>query len=189
MCFLLFAIFARFHLEKSEMNKEKKLVGGIIGRTGRGAYGHKLDLGFYRSESIKIGAVADENSSGLREAMNRLNCQNGYSDWRKMIFEESLDFVVVAPRFVDCHEEMVITCLEADLHVYCEKPLAQDLAQADRMVAAAAARGLVLGNALPWRIEPRLNQVRKIIRDGNIGAIKHVSAECKCDKRGGVKTF
>jgi predicted dehydrogenase len=97
--------------------------------------------------------------------------------------------VVVAPRHVTRHEEFVAAAVGAGAHVYCEKPLARTLEEADRMVAAADAAGVKLACALPWRNETRAGVVAELMRKPAFGELRDMSAVCKCDTRGGGEDF
>ena len=53
-----------------------------------------------------------------------------------MLEKERPQIVSVAPRWLDCHRDMVLACAEHGCHVFLEKPMCQDLEQADEMIAA-----------------------------------------------------
>lgn len=60
-----------------------------------------------------------------------------------MLREERLDLVGVAPRWVDGHHDMVIACAEAGVKgIFCEKPFAATLAEADAMLKACERQGV-----------------------------------------------
>lgn len=69
------------------------------------------------------------------------------------------------------HEEWVMRALEAGKHVICEKPLAITLASAQRMVAAAESRSLLLYENLMYLHHPQHAMVKSIIASGRIGKI------------------
>jgi predicted dehydrogenase len=161
----------------------------VIGRTGAGDYGHQLDRAFTDDERARIVAVADPDDAGRELCRARVGAGTGYADYRAMLAAEHPDIVVVAPRQLDCHEEMVRTAVGAGAHVYCEKPIAQSLEQADRMVAAARERGVHFGIALPAVHESRFQLVRRQLADGLIGDLVQLRALCKWDHRGGGDDF
>lgn len=163
----------------------QRLAVGIIGDTRRGGYGHQLHLGFAACADVAVLAIADEDADGLAATADLLGVQARYPVYTDLLARTDLDAVLVAPRDVRRHEEYVLAALDRGLHVYCEKPLAQDLAQADRMVSAASARGLVLANALPGGHEPRFVDVLDRVRRGDIGDVVAVHGLCKWDHRGG----
>ncbi|MFC4225021.1 Gfo/Idh/MocA family protein [Lysinibacter cavernae] len=67
------------------------------------------------------------------------------------------------------HEEVVVAAASAGLHVLCEKPIAVDLAAADRMIAAADTAGVTFGVLFQRRFWPAAQRIRAAIDDGRIG--------------------
>ena len=57
----------------------------VIGRTGKGAYGHGLDVVWKTIDNIEIVAVADENEAGRKAAQTRLGAKNAYADYKQML--------------------------------------------------------------------------------------------------------
>ncbi|MFC9699259.1 Gfo/Idh/MocA family protein [Streptomyces sp. NPDC056943] len=82
----------------------------------------------------------------------------------------------------DTHEPLLAAALEAGKHVLLEKPLAQDLATARRMVSAAEAFALTTGVLFPTRTDPRFVRAREAIGAGAIGTPLGVSAHYLVDK-------
>ena len=78
------------------------------------------------------------------------------------------------------HAEIAIAALEAGKHVLCEKPLANTVAEAEAMVAAAerarptGVRSMVGFN---YRRVPAMALARELVADGRIGQIRHVRAQ------------
>lgn len=58
---------------------------GVIGRTGRGNYGHGLDVVWNDIEQAQVVAVADENPQGRADTAKKLNAPRTYADYRKML--------------------------------------------------------------------------------------------------------
>jgi predicted dehydrogenase len=78
--------------------------------------------------------------------------------------------IVVAPH--PFHADLALDCLEAGLHVLVEKPIADQVAQADRMRTEAERRGRILAVALQHRARPDVQAARRLIRSGAIGEIQ-----------------
>src|SRR5437762_3078144 len=108
----------------------------VIGRTGKGNYGHGLDTVRVKCDRAEVGAVADENEAGRAAAAKRIGARAAYADYREMLAKEKPQLVSVADRWPDCHRDMVIACAEAGASMFLEKPASQTLQQADEMVAA-----------------------------------------------------
>ena len=158
---------------------------GVIGASGKGDYGHGIDVTFAGLERAKIVAVADEQPAGLQKAAERLGVDRRYADFRKMLENEKLDIVCVGPRWLDDRVAMVSAAADAGAHVYCEKPFASDLVMADAMSAACRRRHVKLAMAHQWRAMPPVQQAIRHVREGKYGKLLRVIARPKDDSRGG----
>ena len=165
--------------------KGPKYRAAVIGRTGRGNYGHGLDVVWNDIEQVDVVAVADEDEKGRAAAAKQLNVSKAYSDYHEMLEKERPDIVSVAPRWLDCHRDMVLGCAEHGCHVFLEKPMCQSLEQADEMIASLEKRKLKLAIAHQTRYSPALEHVKKIIAEGSLGDIFELRGRGKEDRRGG----
>ena len=165
--------------------KGSKYRVAVIGRTGQGNYGHGLDVVWNDIDQVQVVAVADQDPKGRAAAANRLKAPRAYADYRRMLEKERPQIVSVAPRWLDCHHDMVLACAEFGCHVFLEKPMCQTLEQADEMVAALEKRNLKLAIAHQTRYSPTLQHVQKIIADGKLGDILELRGRGKEDRRGG----
>ncbi len=156
-----------------------------IGHTGRGDYGHGLHLAYRGLDGVEFVAVADPHEGGRRRAQEQTGAPRAYADWRAMLAAEEPHVVSVCPRWTDAHLDMVLGCLAAGAHVYCEKPMTWNLADGDRIVAAAAAAGRCVAVAHQGVYLPRVQRLRQALNDGLIGTITAVYAHGKQDSRGG----
>ena len=156
-----------------------------IGRTGAGNYGHGLHQPFVDLDNIAFVAIADPDEEGRREQMEATGVQKGYTDFREMLEKEKPDLVTVGPRWTDCHLEMVLACIDAGAHVYCEKPMTWNLEEGDQIVAAAAAAGRKVAVAHQGVYLPVVQGVKAMIADGRLGKLRALYAHGKQDRRGG----
>lgn len=158
----------------------------VIGRTGRGDYGHGMDVALLNQPKLNVVAVADENEKGRAAAAKRLSVEHAYADYREMLDREKPQFVAVGPRWLDCHKDMIEACAERGVRgILCEKPLAPDAAACDAIVRACDQAHVKLAIAFQTRYSPRLKQVRDAIADGAIGEVLEVRGRGKEDRRGG----
>lgn len=91
-----------------------------------------------------------------------------HADWRELVTDEEVGAVYVATP-VRLHAGQTIAAAEAGKHVLCEKPMALDVAECDRMIAACAANGVRLGVAYYRRFYPVVGRVKAVIESGEIG--------------------
>ena len=167
------------------MPAEKKYRVAVIGRTGKGNYGHGLDTVWLKCPRAEVVAVADENEAGRAAAAKRLGAKAAYADYREMLAKEKPEIVSVADRWPDCHRDMVVACAEHGANVFLEKPISQNLRQADEMVAACEKHHVKCALAHQTRYSPRVAAVKQLIADGRIGDVLELRGHGKEDKRGG----
>ena len=160
---------------------------GAIGRTGRGNWGHGLDVAFVGVPRVDFVAVADDDADGLREAGARTGAVSPYGDYREMLERERLDFVAVCPRWPDARVEMVIAAAEAGVRgIFCEKPFARTLAEADAMLEACERAGTRVAVA-HRRANPYEQRAKAMVEEGAIGELQSLRAMGKCDHRSGAQ--
>ncbi len=160
----------------------------VIGHTGRGDYGHGLDVVWRDVPGCEIVAVADANPQGLAAASTRLGNPKPFADYRKMLEEMKPDLVSICPRFIDEHHDMVLAAAANGVRgIYLEKPLCRTLEEADAMVAACQKNNVKLAVAHQTRYSPRLPVVRELIASGKIGKLLEIRARGKEDSRGGAE--
>jgi predicted dehydrogenase len=164
--------------------KEKYRVA-VIGRTGKGNYGHAIDTVWLRCDKAEIVAVADDNETGRTAAAKRLKVKNAYADYREMLQKEKPQIVSVAPRWPDCHRDMVLACAEFGANIFLEKPASQTLQQADEMVAACEKHHVKVAIAHQTRYSPRVKVIKDLLGEGKIGDVLELRGHGKEDKRGG----
>lgn len=158
---------------------------GIIGSTGRGDYGHGVDVAFKALPNVEIVALADADAAGRAAAQERTNPHRTYADYREMLAQEKLDLVAICPRWIDQHLDMILAAAQADCHVYMEKPFCPTLHECDQAIAALDARGLKLAIAHISQYSPVLAKVQQLIADDAIGEVLELRGRGKEDHRGG----
>lgn len=157
----------------------------VIGRTGRGNYGHGLDVVWLQIPNAQIVAVADENEAGRNAAQKRLGAKNAYADFRQMLQKERPQIVSVADRHLDSHRDMVIACAEAGASIFLEKPICRTLQEADEMVATCEKHHVKLAIAHQTRYSPVTQRAKELITAGRIGDIIELRGRGKEDARAG----
>lgn len=81
---------------------------------------------------------------------------------------------VVTPHLL--HEEVAVAAFAAGKQVFCEKPLALTSASAERILAACAKAGGVLGIGHERRYEPAMEEMRRLFESGALGRVLHMDA-------------
>lgn len=163
----------------------KKFRAAVIGHTGRGNYGHSLDIAFTGRADCEVVAVADPVERGRIEAAKRSRASRQYADYREMLAKEKPDLVAIAPRQTDQHVSMALAAFEAGAHVLMEKPIAASCAECDQILAAASQAKRRIAVAHQMRLAPRIIALQKSLREGLIGELLQMNAWGKQDKRAG----
>lgn len=167
---------------------QKIYKAAIIGRTRQGDYGHGLDVAYNGMPNVQVVAVADPDAAGRAACAARTGAKEQFADYREMLEKTRPDLVSVSPRWIDCHHEMVLACAAAGVKgIYCEKPFARTLAEADEMLAACKKAGTALAVAHQNRAIPYLQHLRGMIQQGAIGKLMRVRGKGKDDARGGAQ--
>lgn len=164
---------------------KKTYRAAVIGRTGRGNYGHGLDIVWKNVPGVELVAVADDDKAGLAAKAKSLGVEHAFLDYREMLDKVKPDVVTIAQRWVDKHCEMVLECASRGIHMTMEKPLCATLAEADEMVAACERSHVKLALSHITRYSPLIEVVQGLIADGKIGRVLEFRGRGKEDRRGG----
>ena len=162
----------------------KTYSAAVIGSTGKGGYGHRLDTAF-DIDGVELVAIADHDPGGLAEAGERLGVSRLYRDYRQMLEREKPDFVSIAPSWVTERVPMIEAAAAAGCHIYCEKPVAGSLAEVDAIVAACQNAKVKMGVAHQWRAMLPIQRIIKDVKAGKFGKLLRIRTRPKDDSRGG----
>lgn len=129
---------------------------------------------FERIDEATVVAVADvareRSRPGRGEALAGTKGLAYFADYRAMLEDPSIEAVTVAlPNFL--HAPVTMDALAAGKHVVVEKPLCFTLDEADAIIAAADAKGLVVGYAEELCYCPKLERAKALAESGAIGRL------------------
>lgn len=161
------------------------LRAAIIGHTGRGDYGHGLDLIFNELPNVEVVAVADPDANGRAAASKKSKAARQYADYHEMLAKEKPQLVAIAPRWTDQHFAMAMAALKISAHIYIEKPFTQTLAEADELLSVADKAGLKIAVAHQVRLAPNIVHLKRALAAGLIGELLEVRSWGKQDDRAG----
>ena len=121
-----------------------------------------------RLPGARLVAVADP-APGAADALARtLGADRAYTEVDEVWADPEVDAVVIAApaRF---HADLVVAAAKAGKSVFCEKPMAMSLTDADRAVDAARSAGVVLQVGFNRRFAPDWRAARALLDEGRIG--------------------
>ncbi len=120
----------------------------------------------------RLKMVVDVDEAAARRAAERFDVEKVALDWRAALDDPEIDAVdiCVGNRL---HEAVAVAAAGAGKHIFCEKPLANTVAESERMVDAADRAGVVNMVGFNYRHLPASLTAREIIDSGQLGEIYH----------------
>lgn len=167
----------------SQLTDSQGTVG--VGMIGYAFMGRAHSLAWHTAGRVfdlplrpRLAAICGRDKAAAQAAADRLGWAAVETDWRALIARDDVQLIdISAPG--DLHAPIAIAALAAGKHVLCEKPLANTLAEAQAMKAAAdaaypsGARAMVGFN---YRRVPALALARRLVEQGRIGTLRHFRA-------------
>ncbi|HYW72164.1 MAG TPA: Gfo/Idh/MocA family oxidoreductase [Pyrinomonadaceae bacterium] len=119
-------------------------------------------------ENCELVAVSRARAELAASFAQEFGARRHYANWQDLLNDDAVQAVYIATP-VNLHAAQSIAAAEAGKHVLCEKPLAINAAECDRMIAAARAHGVNLGVAYYRRFYPVIERAKQLIAAGEIG--------------------
>ncbi len=153
----------------------KKLGIGMIGYGGIGrvhAMGYR-DIPFHYglpADQFKIVGVATSRADTAQAAAQEIGCEVWMANYQELLAHPEVQVIdCCAPNHM--HAEIVLAAAAAGKHVYCEKPLAMNVAEARRMVEAVDKAGIKTQMTFNFRFFPAIIRARQLVEAGFLGRI------------------
>jgi len=128
---------------------------------------------FQSIKGCRVTAVCDINYEQARAVAKERNIPSAYGDVAEMLDREKLDAVSVVTN--DCaHRDPCLLAAERGLHVMCEKPLATNLKDAQRMAEVARRKKIITAVNFSKRNAPGVQRAAELVRTGKLGRVIHV---------------
>ena len=149
-----------------------------VGVIGCGSVAMEAHIpGYQKVPGVEIAALCDIDFARAKKATERFGVGHVYSDYKEMFAKHGLDIVSVATP-PSAHAEATIAALEAGVHVLCEKPMAMNPAEAERMIAAARKAGKLLTIGQDFRCWEGSRLLKRMIDRGDLGHVYYGRAVC-----------
>jgi predicted dehydrogenase len=141
-----------------------------VGLVGCGAFGESHLMTMAGIPFLQVTAVTDVVMERASKMAKRYKVPHVAPDFRELCSQPDVDAVSVVTT-EDQHLEPVLSALENGKHVFVEKPMATRLADAEKMLAAARASGLILMPGHILRFETKYATVKEQIDSGRLGRV------------------
>lgn len=147
------------------------LVGyGGIGRVHALAY---RAIPFYYglpAGLINVVGVATTKPETAEKAAREIGCDFWTDDYRQLLARPDIDVIdCCTPN--NAHEEVIVAAAKVGKHIYCEKPLAMDVAEGQRIVEAVQMAGVKSQMTFNFRFYPAIIRARQLINEGFVGRV------------------
>ncbi len=140
---------------------------------GLGYWGPNLARNFDRLPGAELRWICDESAEARERWGPQLRNSRVSGDLDELLADPELDAVAIATH-VPSHSELAIRVLEAGKHCFVEKPMAQSVAEAERVAAAAeeSGRTFMVGHLLEYH--PGVEKLKEIADAGELGDIHYI---------------
>jgi predicted dehydrogenase len=143
----------------------------FMGRAHSNAY-RQVGPYFTPRRPARMKVVCGRTASEVEKARQALGWEEGATDWKEVIKRKDIDLVDVCTPG-DSHAEIAIAAAKAGKHVFCEKPLANTLKDAEAMLAAVKKAGVTHMICHNYRRIPAVMLAKQLITEGALGEIRH----------------
>ena len=144
-----------------------------VGVVGLGYWGPNLARNFDRLGDTELRWICDTSEDTRARIAPQFPTARATADLDDLLNDETLDAIAVATP-VPMHADIAVKVLEAGKHCFVEKPLAQSVADAERVVDAAERSGKVLmvGHLLEYH--PGVRKLKEVADSGALGSIRYI---------------
>jgi predicted dehydrogenase len=122
----------------------------------------------------EIVAISTTKRDSAEAAAREFGIAKAYDNNAALITDPAVDLVAVTVK-VPHHLQLVTAALEAGKSVYCEWPLGNGLAEAEKMAALAKLKGIHTAVGLQARAAPAVNYVKDLVKQGYVGQVLSTS--------------
>lgn len=142
-----------------------------VGIIGAGLQAKRLVPAVMESEKAKIVAITAQPPDSAENLAKKIGCKV-LPDWPSVL-DSGIDSVMVLTP-PNLHAKISIEAMKKGIHVFCEKPIANTLEEAQEMIRVAKESKVVLNIGFNHRYHPAIRQVKKWHDDGLIGTINFI---------------
>jgi predicted dehydrogenase/threonine dehydrogenase-like Zn-dependent dehydrogenase len=145
-----------------------------VGFVGAGNYASAQLLPHLKSnKDARLVGLASATGLNAKQKAERFGFNYCATEIKPLLDDKTIDALFIASRH-SAHAALTIQGLEAGKHVFVEKPMGLDAAEAESAVRACAQHRVTLAVGYNWRFQPALNEVRRMLEDGRLGKLLHI---------------
>jgi predicted dehydrogenase len=145
------------------------------GILGAARINRRLVPAFKASRRGNLEAIASRDPARATAHAHEYSIPRAVHGYERLLDDPSIDAVYI-PLPNSEHVRWTLAAIDAGKHVLCEKPIALDPADVDRIAAAAAAANVVVEEGFMYRHEPMTARAIGLLADGAVGEIRTVTS-------------
>lgn len=150
---------------------EKKVRWGIMSTASIGK--RSVIPGIQESKRNVVEAVASRSLESAQAFADELGIPKAYGSYEELLNDPTIDAVYI-PLPNHLHKEWTLKAAKAGKHILCEKPIAINETEAKEMVEVCNEAGVILAEAYMYRHQKRYEDIKILIRNGEIGDIRGI---------------
>jgi len=148
------------------------LIGyAFMGRAHSNAW-RQVSRFFSTSLTPRMKVICGRDPKNVKAAASQLGWEESATDWRDVIARPDIDIIDISTPG-DSHAEIAIAAAKAGKVVFCEKPLANTVKEAEQMLAAVTKAGVIHMICHNYRKAPAVTLAKQIIDEGRLGRLYH----------------
>jgi len=149
----------------------RKVKWGVLGVASIAT--RKVIPGMQKGALSAITAIASRDLKKAEASARELGIAKAYGSYDDLLADKEIE-AVYNPLPNHLHVPWTARAAEAGKHVLCEKPIALNAAEAEKLLAVRARTGVKIGEAFMVKTYPQWLRVRELVREGHIGKLKSI---------------
>ena len=148
-----------------------KVSWGVLGAANIGV--EKVIPAMQRGALSRVDAIASRDIEKARGAAAALGVAKAYGSYEELLADPEIE-AIYNPLPNELHVPWTLRALEAGKHVLCEKPIALNAGEAQRLIAARGRAGKLVAEAFMVRFHPQWRRAHELAHSGAIGRLRAI---------------
>jgi predicted dehydrogenase len=138
--------------------------------------------GMKKGRLSRLAAICSRDLAKAEAAAAKLGIPKAYGSYEALLADPEIE-VVYNPLPNNMHVDWTIRAAEAGKHVLCEKPIAMNAAEAERLLPVRERTGMRIQEAFMVRYHPQWLRARELVRAGKVGRLRAIQTFFSYDNR------
>lgn len=144
------------------------------------------------NNKLNIVAVCDVKAENMESLLKKNELEKDsqikrYTDYKQMIEENHIDLISIATES-GIHAEIALYCIDHNIHVIIEKPMAMNIADAEEIIRRSDEKGVKVSACHQNRFNIAVQEMRNAVEEGRFGKLSHGSIHVRWNRNEGYYT-